>query len=390
MRWFRRKPEPGHVSPGSPPGGPMSPGARVWAPWEGQFLYSATIVSVVGPNVTVRFDTGEEKGDLLDNLRPLRPDKQIVSGQQIFMMYDAEARSYMFYPATVRSVTGEYFEVMREDNRPEGRVHVKRVRIPESALPLNLEPEWVMQSFVRLKEPEFFDVNIMADTSLANPIWASRREIDTLYQANDRVLARWHDYYWYPATVMSISKEGIQVHFADGDRGFVMEKHLLPLYCEEGERIFIRPPEEARLMYSPAIITRIDGEMLDVEFEANDQQESRHVSGLSINRARFWRLPKGTRPLNLDAGTSVLVLLGAYWYPGRILPAREENMFGPREDVVFIELLYGAHDVMVTPELIKPMRFSAGTEVECARGGGAYIAAKIAEVKGEKLLVKYL
>jgi hypothetical protein len=376
MRWFRRKPEPGHAMHGSPAAGPMSPGARVWAPWEGQFLYSATIVSVVGPNVTVRFDTGEEKGDLLDNLRPLRPDKQIVSGQLIFMMYDAEGRSYMFYPATVQRVTGEYFDVVRENGQPEGRVHVKRVRIPESALPLNLEPEWVMQSFVRLKEPEFFmDV--------------SQREIDTLYQANDRVLARWRDYYWYPATVMSINKEGIQVHFADGDRGFVMEKHLLPLYCEEGERIFIRPPEEARLMYSPAVITRIAGEMLDVEFEANDQQESRHVSGLSINRARFWRLPKGTRPLSLEAGTQVLVLLGAYWYPGRILPAREENMFGPREDVVFVELLYGAHDVMVTPELIKPLRFSAGLEVECARGGGAYIAAKIAEVKGEKVFVKY-
>ena len=44
---------------------------------------------------------------------------------------------------------------------------------------------------------------------------------------------------------------------------------------------------------------------------------------------------------------------------------------------------------MVTPELIKPLRFSVGAEIECARGGGAYTAAKIAEVKSEKLFVKY-
>ena len=83
------------------------------------------------------FDTGEEKGDLVSNLRPLQPDKQLVSGQQIFMMYDQEARSYMFLPATVRSVAGEYFDVLRENGQPEGRPTCSCKCIPESALPLN-------------------------------------------------------------------------------------------------------------------------------------------------------------------------------------------------------------------------------------------------------------
>jgi hypothetical protein len=105
--------------------------------------------------------------------------------------------------------------------------------------------------------------------------------------------------------------------------------------------------------------------------------------------ARFWRLPKGARPLAQEAGDEVLVLLGPYWYPGRILPAREENLFGPKEDVVFVELLFGARDVMVTPELIKPLRFAVGAKIECARGASNYIPGTIVEIKGGKLYVKF-
>jgi hypothetical protein len=365
LRWFKRRPSMDSVRPGD----------RVWAPWEGQFLYSATVVSVAGPDVSVRFDTGEDKPDLVANLRPLDPEGQISSGQQIFMMYDREARSYLFYPATVKGVRGEYFDVVRQNGEPESRVHVKRVRIPESVLPLHLAPEWILQTFARIKEPEI--------RSERDP-----RELEH-YQPNDRVLARWQDYYWYPATVMSVSNQGFQVHYSDGDMGLVSERQLMPLFCEEGERIFIRPPEETRLAYSPAIVTRVAGELLDVEFEETEHQERHSVAGLSINRARFWRLPKGARPLGLDAGAVILVLLGSYWYPGRILPAREDNMYGPKDDVIFVELLQGAHDVMVTPELIKPLRFSAGQQIECARGGSNYIPATIVDAKSGKLFVKY-
>jgi hypothetical protein len=351
-------------------------GGRVWAPWEGQFLYSATIVSTAGESVTVRFDTGEEKPDVVSNLRQLEPEKQIVSGQQIFMMYDVEARSYLFYPAVVKRVVGEYFDVVRQNGETELRVHVKRVRVPESAIPLSLSPEWVLESFVRIREPDDLRAT-------------HRRDVDQLYQASDRVLARWHDYYWYPATVLSVANEGVHVRYSDGDMGLVSEKHIIPLFCEEGERIFIRPPEEARLAYSPAIVTRVAGELLDVEFEETEIQENRHVVGLSINRARFWRLPKGARPPSLEAGGAVLVLLGPHWYPGRILPERKENVFGPKDDVIFVELLNAAEDVMVTPELIKPLKFSVGQQVECGRGGGSYIPGTIVEMKGDKLFVKY-
>jgi hypothetical protein len=243
-------------------------------------------------------------------------------------------------------------------------------------LPLRLEPEWTSLSFLRIKDPE----------QLAD---APRRDGGQLYQANDRVLARWLDYYWYPAIVMAVGNDGYQVTYSDGDRGIVSEKHLMPLYCEEGERIFIRPPEEARLAYAPATVTRVENELLDVEFEENQLQERRQVSGLSINRARFWRLPKGSSPRSLDAGEQVLVLLGPHWYPGRVLPERGENELGPREDAVFVELLNAAQDVMVTPELIKPLRISVGDKVECSRGGASFVGGTITDIRGDKVRIKY-
>jgi hypothetical protein len=361
---------------GKPTADPSGTGKRVWAPWEGQFLYSATVIHSDGDNASIRYDTGEERAELLSNLRPLEPEKQIERGQQIFMMYDREARSYMFYPAMVTGVRGEYFDVRREDGQNEQKVHVKRVRILESALPLRLEPEWTSLSFLRIKDPE----------QLAD---APRRDGGQLYQANDRVLARWLDYYWYPAIVMAVGNDGYQVTYSDGDRGIVSEKHLMPLYCEEGERIFIRPPEEARLAYAPATVTRVENELLDVEFEENQLQERRQVSGLSINRARFWRLPKGSSPRSLDAGEQVLVLLGPHWYPGRVLPERGENELGPREDAVFVELLNAAQDVMVTPELIKPLRISVGDKVECSRGGASFVGGTITDIRGDKVRIKY-
>ena len=93
--------------------------------------------------------------------------------------------------------------------------------------------------------------------------------------------------------------------------------------------------------------------------------------------------------MTLEAGEQVLVLLGQYWYPGRILPDRKENVYGPKDDAVFVELLNAAEDVMVTPELIKPVKFTVGEKVECGRGGGSYIAGTIVEMKGDKLFVKY-
>ncbi|MBM4067646.1 MAG: hypothetical protein FJ271_01690 [Planctomycetes bacterium] len=352
----------------------LKPGDRVWAPWEGQFLYSATVVAVVGSSVNLRYDTGEEKAELASNLRPLQPQTQLAPGQQIFMMYDKEARSFAFYPATVQRIEGEFFDVVRDNGDVELRVSVTRVRIPEAALPLRLPPEWTLLSFVRVKEPD------------SRP--TQRRELDSLYQVNDRVLARWQDCFWYPATVLSVSKDGIHVRY-HGDMGMVNDKQLMPLFCEEGERIFMRPPEEPRLAYSPAVVTRVAGELLDVEFEETETQQRRHVANLSINRARFWRVPKGTKPPSFSAGEPVLVLLGPYWYPGRILPERLDAALAPGEDVVFVELQYVAQDVMVTPELIKPLRFHVGEEVECARGGSTYVPGTIVEIRGDKLLIRY-
>lgn len=141
-------------------------------------------------------------------------------------------------------------------------------------------------------------------------------------------------------------------------------------------------------MYSPAIVTHVAGELLDVEFEETELGPRRQVAGLSMHRARFWRIPKGIRSRRFATGEQVLVLLGDFWYPGRILPERQENTYTPADDVVCVELMVAAQDVMVTPELIKPLKFSVGEKVEVARGQ-TYTPGIIAEVRGDKILIAY-
>src|SRR5262245_21821816 len=99
-----------------------------------------------------------------------------------------------------------------------------------------------------------------------------------------RVLAPWRDQFVYPATVAAREPAGLLVHYDDGVALVVPEASLAPITVEAGECIFIRPRAETRLMYYPAVVLRVQGERLDVRFEASELMQGHEERDLPVGR----------------------------------------------------------------------------------------------------------
>lgn len=99
-------------------------GARVFAPWEPEWLYPGTIRCIDENVAFIRFDDGDRALRDLSDLEPARIEK----GVTLYSRRDREER--MYYPATVLRVKGEDLEVQYDEDNFE---------------------EWTTVSFVRLR-----------------------------------------------------------------------------------------------------------------------------------------------------------------------------------------------------------------------------------------------
>ena len=327
-------------------------GSRVLAGWLDQYLYPATVVAAEPGGFRVHYDDGDEQLVPESRLRPIA----VEVGQRIFIRPHQEQR-LMYYPAIVRRVAGEIVDVEFEPNQWQ-TAHV------EKDLPLG-----------RARFPGAGPT--AANQSAPAPAGSS------LYAVGDRVLARWVDLYWYPATVINLDARGSTVLYDDGEQRTVTDAQLMPITVEEGERIFMRPRGETRLLYFPAVVTRVDGETVDVEFEALDAMEAHAETNVKVGRARFWRCPRGVSAGNWQEGDRVFALLDeAYWYPAEIV-SLEDDRLG-------LQLLFGG-DVFVTPELIRKLEIKPGAHVECRwQGAEHYYPGIIARLLGgDKIQLAY-
>jgi hypothetical protein len=221
--------------------------------------------------------------------------------------------------------------------------------------------------------------------------------VSTRYSAGDRVLAPWQDEYLYPGTVFAVDSHGVIVHFDDGDQLIVPEAVLQPLAVQPGERIFICPAAEARLLYFPAIVLRVDGEKVDVQFEGNEVMEAHVESNLHLGRARVPRervvLPGPTPPVLTEppaeaglyaVGDRVFARwLDLYWYPGTIIGLEREGL----------KVLYDDSDQRVLPEtMLMPLVVEEGERIFIRPRGEtrkSYAPARVLHVDGETLDVEF-
>jgi hypothetical protein len=327
-------------------------GGRVLAGWLDQYLYPATIKAVEPGGFRVLYDDGDQQIVPEARLRPIA----VEVGQRIFIRPHQEQR-LMYFPAIVRRVAGEIVDV-------EFEPYQGQAAYLEKDLPLG-----------RARFPG-------AGPTAANQA-APAPAGSSLYAMGDRVLARWVDLYWYPATIINLDARGSTVLYDDGEQRTVTDAQLMPISVEEGERIFMRPRGETQLIYFPAVVTRVDGETVDVEFEASDAMEAHAETNLKVGRARFWRCPRGVTAGSWQEGDRVFALLDeAYWYPAEIV-SLEEDRLG-------LQVLSGG-DVFVTPELIRQIDIKPGARVECRwQGAEDYYPGIIARLLGgDKIQLAY-
>lgn len=327
-------------------------GERVLAKWNDSYFYPGMIRDISGNMCLVVFDDGD--GGWVHFAHILAPD--INTGSRVF----CRARGGpAYYPGTVRQQKGETILVGYDHG----------------------EEEWTSVSMVRVQRPI---ANVNPESMNGPGPVPTKQTIDlgdavkdTNWRIGDRALARWVDFFWYPATILKIGERGIFVLYDTGEQWVVQENNLMPLVVEEGEHLYIRPKDEPQRIYDDATVTRVDGEIIDVEYEDGEQEANTRVT-----RARFWRCPAGFASMPFDESDRVL----AYDSDGCLYPA-EIVMID--HDKVTVQYLDGPERV-VTPELVKRFDLRVGAVVEGRWSGGPhYFPGKIDKVEGERVHIEY-
>jgi hypothetical protein len=106
-----------------PVAGPLAVGARVFAPWEREWLYPAAVTGLVGMVVDVRYDDGDTGQVLVPNLRPL----VLVPGQLVGARRDRSIKR--FVRAVVVAAKGETALIEYDDGETE-EMPVEYLRLP--------------------------------------------------------------------------------------------------------------------------------------------------------------------------------------------------------------------------------------------------------------------
>ncbi len=400
FNWLFRK----NVQRGKRPDGASSltswqTGDRVLASWLDGFFYPGKIRQVQGDSCEIAFDDGDRAWVDAANVR--RPDIKV--GNEVFCRFHAGP---LYLPGTIQTQNGEKIQVKYESGETEwttiSMVRVKRQLADVGGPPAQSSPgpQTGPGMPTGAGTPNFggpgsggpgFGAPNLGGAPIGTMIAAGAPQapapgihipdvgepvLDSDWRVGDRVLGRWFDFYWYPATILALGTKGTHLLFDDGDQRVVGERGLMTLDVEEGEELFIRPKNQPQRIYTPARVLRIDGEVIDVEHEDGTQETNQKVS-----RARFWRCPVGVK-LTFEEGERAWAEdIDGYTYPAEVLSI--DN------DKVLVHFLDGP-ERMLTPELIRPFKIEIGTAVECRwKGGQTYFPGKITQIDGDRVHLAY-
>ncbi len=335
------------------PGNPWRLGDRVLAKWNDSYFYPGQVRDIQGDGCLVVFDDGEALWVHFAHV--LRPD--ITVGSRVFCRPRGGPN---FFPGTVNQQKGETL-LIRYDHGEE---------------------EWTSVSMVRVQRP-IATVNPSTTTGPVNTPPKQTVDLgepikDSDWKVGDRVLARWLDFYWYPGTILNMGERGYHILYDDGDQHIVPDIAIMPLVIEEGEQLFIRPKSEPQKIYTPATVTRVKGETLDVDLEDGGQEINTRVS-----RARLWRCPVGVPSFPFEEGDRVLAYdCDLCVYPAEIVSIQDEHR-------IIVQYLDGP-ERMLTPELVRKWDIRAGMKIEARWSGGPhFFPGTLAKIDGERIFVKY-
>jgi hypothetical protein len=202
-----------------------------------------------------------------------------------------------------------------------------------------------------------------------------------MWKSGDRVLAsRPSDPHLYPGTVQFPDGDKMDVAFDDGESARVTAGQATALTIDAGDRVEVRLP--ATRTYTPATVTRRDGDRLSVEFEGGEQEWT-SLGKVRVD-ARQWKSraaqPRGPSWI---AGDRVLAQWSgdAFWYPGTVQGAE-----GGRLHVCFDD---GDRE-WLPPEKLAPLDVKAGDRVFGRwQHGPIFYPGRVTRRDGEKIDIQY-
>ncbi|HUE75097.1 MAG TPA: DUF4537 domain-containing protein [Pirellulaceae bacterium] len=296
------------------------------------FWYPGTVRHADGGRFYVILDNQDDGWFVASQMKPLA----LSAGTQVAIEDGATSRSQV---GVVESVEGSTVQVRTGDGA-QVTANLASIRVPERPLPAARKPHMR---------------------------WA----------VGDRVLARWGgDLFWYPGTIYSVDDGEYSILFDDQDQAIVPPEDIMPLNVQVGDKVFCRPKFEASLRYFPAEVTRVSGEVIDVLYEDSEEVEL----NTSLSRIRIRR--ESGKAIRWNEGDRVLVFgRDGFWYPAQVL-----SIDGDRTFASFFDGRHG----WLKPEEIRPLRLSAGMQIDCRQGAGEeYQAATLEKVSGDVLRVQY-
>jgi hypothetical protein len=220
----------------------------------------------------------------------------------------------------------------------------------------------------------------------------------TVWRVGERVLARWHDSYFYPGRIHAVSGSSCEIHFDDGDTATVDNANVLAPDVRVGSRVFARwhgGPE-----YLPGVISQQKGETVQIDYD-HGETEWTSLSMVRVERSSTGakdevRAAQPTRAEGLvDVGEPIdggawrvgdRVLArwyDFYWYPGTILTIGTKGY----------HILYDDGDQRVVRDLaLAPLTIDEGEHIQIRpknQPDRVYANATVTHVDGESLEVMY-
>jgi hypothetical protein len=190
------------------------------------------------------------------------------------------------------------------------------------------------------------------------------------WRAGNRALAFWDaDGYWYPATIVSINKDGdIEIKYDDGDEEVTDAEFLEDLVVEVGDYVECLSADDNS--YYEAEVLEVQGDRVKVGYE-DDTSEWTTITNLRVPDFDTWEVGDGVFAYWED---------DSYFYPAEITAIDDEGIHLRYED--------GTEEVS-DPDYLETLEVMVGEGVECRASDGQYYEAQIVDLDEGRVQVEY-
>jgi hypothetical protein len=190
------------------------------------------------------------------------------------------------------------------------------------------------------------------------------------WRAGDRALAFWDaDGYWYPATIVSINKDGeIAIKYDDGDEEITDAEFLDDLTVSVGDYVENKSADDGE--YYEAEVLAVEADRIQVGYE-DDSTEWTTINSLRVPNFESWEVGDGVFAFWEE---------DSYFYPAEITAIDDDGIHLRYED--------GTEEVS-DPDYLETLDVTVGEGVECLSDDGLYYAAQIVDLDGDRVQVEY-